>query len=260
MNLRWLLISRYLLKGTIIAIVLALLFLLGRLAYERWFAEGAVPDRAIYTVRGIDVSHHNGDIDFARVGESDADVGFVYIKATEGADYVDPDYVRNFSKVRRCGIPAGAYHFFRYDTDGELQALNFLHALRGRNFTLPPAIDVEDWGNPDGNASAKIVERLRIMTDILRAEGYSPMIYTNVGGYHRLIRGNFDYMPLWISSFSYPPLDIDPDNTRWAIWQFSHRGDVPGINNPTDLNVINPSHPLWDTLALPAVKDRHHQF
>lgn len=214
------------------------------MAYDRWFAEGADPDREKYPVRGIDVSHHNGDIDFDRLSEKESDVSFIYIKATEGTDFQDPGFIRNSRGAMKSGIPAGAYHFFRYDTDGELQALNFIRALRGRPFKLPPAIDVEDWGNPDGHATALIVERLRSMTSCLLREGYRPVIYTNLDGYHRIIRGNFDSYPLWISSFSDPPLDTDPENMRWAIWQYSHRGDLPGISSPTDLNVLNPANPL----------------
>ena len=214
------------------------------MAYDRWFAEGADPDREKYPVRGIDVSHHNGEIDFDRLSAKESDVSFIYIKATEGTDFQDPGFIRNYRGAMKSGIPAGAYHFFRYDTDGELQALNFIRALRGRPFTLPPAIDVEDWGNPDGHATALIVERLRLMTACLLREGYRPVIYTNLDGYHRIIRGNFDSYPLWISSFSDPPLDTDTENMHWAIWQYSHRGDLPGISSPTDLNVLNPANPL----------------
>lgn len=237
-------LARQSLKATIAIILVLLLAELGVLAYDRWFAEGAVPDRQIYPARGIDISRHNGEIDFEKVASPHADVSFVYIKATEGTDYIDPAFIRNSRLSVDAGLPTGAYHFFRYDTDGELQALNFLHAMRGRGFTLPPAIDVEDWGNPDGHATAMIVERLRAMTDYLGREGYTPVIYTNLDGYHRLIKGNFDQYPLWISSFSDPPLDTDPADERWAIWQYSHRGDIPGIPSPTDLNVLNPANPL----------------
>jgi lysozyme len=229
----------------LIAVILALLAVeLGMIAYDRWFAEGAVPDRSLYPSRGIDISHHNGDINFDKLSSKEADVDFVYIKATEGTDFVDPEFIGNARRSVASGIPTGAYHFFRYDTDGEMQALNFLHAMRGRGFKLPPAIDVEDWGNPDGHEKALIVERLRALTDALMKAGYTPIIYTNIDGYHRLIRGNFDNLPLWISSFSYPPLDTDPENRCWTIWQYSHRGDIRGISSPTDLNVINPSNPL----------------
>lgn len=237
MSHRWIKI----LIGVILALLLAEL---GALAYDRWFAEGATPDRSLYQQRGIDISHHNGEIDFDKLAEKDADVSFVYIKATEGTDFIDPKFLQNSRRAIASGVPTGAYHFFRYDSDGELQALNFMRAMRGRNFKLPPAIDVEDWGNPDGHAKALIVERLRALTDCLTQEGYTPVIYTNIEGYHRLIKGNFDNLPLWISSFSYPPIDNDPENKLWTIWQYSHRGSVDGVPAATDLNILNPSNPL----------------
>ncbi len=237
-------------KIAIVTISALLVVELGMMAYDRWFAEGAVPDRGKYPLRGIDISHHNGDIDFSKVAGKEADVAFVYVKATEGTDFIDPAFVSNARKSMTAGIPTGAYHFFRYDTDGELQALNFISSIRGRGFSLPPAIDVEDWGNPDGHTTALIVERLRTMTGCLLKEGYMPVIYTNLDGYHRLIKGNFDDLPLWISSFSDPPIDSDPDNLRWDIWQYSHRGDIPGVPSSTDLNVLNPSSAF--TLPLPS--------
>lgn len=228
-------------KLIIVAILGVLIWKLGSMAYERWFVDSVFPDREVYKIRGIDISHHNGDIDFERISKADTDVGFIYLKATEGTDYIDPHFVRNSTHALRTGVPVGVYHFFRYDSDGELQALNLLRALKGRSFHLPPAIDVEDWGNPDGHATATIVERLRALVDRLESYGYTPVIYTNLEGYHRLIKGNFDNYPLWIASFSNPPLDVDPDNIRWTIWQYSHRGSVPGISGDTDLNVINPN-------------------
>lgn len=231
-------------KLLIAVVVGVFLVKLSAIVYDRYFAEGASPDRTIYVSRGIDLSHHNGRMDFERLSKADTDVEFVYLKATEGTDYVDPEFVAAATACRRYGIPAGAYHFFRYDTDGELQALNFMQALRGRHFQLPPAIDVEDWGNPDGHATAKIVERLRALTEHLLSEGYTPVIYTNSDGYRRFIKGNFDHLPLWIASFDFPPLEDDPENSRWSLWQYSHRGSVPGIFSSVDLNVVNPANPL----------------
>lgn len=227
-----------------------LLWQLGKLAYERWFEERVYPDPDIYKVRGIDISHHNGDVDFERIGKADTDVGFIYLKATEGTDFIDSHFHHNSLHAINSGLPVGAYHFFRYDTDGELQALNFLHALKGRDFALPPAIDVEDWGNPDGHANALIVERLRALTGRLRMEGYEPIIYTNLDGYYRLIKGNFDNYPLWIASFSNPPLDQDPNNIRWTLWQYTHRGSVPGISGDTDINVVNPKSPYFSLFQM----------
>ncbi|MDE7119884.1 MAG: hypothetical protein K2O10_04680, partial [Muribaculaceae bacterium] len=146
------------------------------LAYDRWLAPGADPSRELYPVRGVDVSAHNGELDFERMRADGID--FVYIKATEGTDFIDRNYVANTTGARRAGMPAGAYHFFRFDTDGEMQALNFLVALQGRRFELPPAIDIEESGNPDGHATAMVVARLKALVAVLEAHGHKPVLYT----------------------------------------------------------------------------------
>lgn len=202
--------------------------------YNRYFSEQADPSTSEYPVRGIDISAHNGIIDFGMLAEAKLD--FAYVKATEGTDFIDRNYVRNVAGLRQAGIPAGAYHFFRFDTDGEMQAWNFLRALRGRCFELPPAIDIEEWSNPDGYSTRQILMELKAMLSILRAEGIVPVIYTNKDGYARFVKGNIEDYPLWICSFTDPPVDASVD---WLIWQFSHRGSVPGIDGYVDLNILN---------------------
>ncbi len=210
----------------------------GLWCYNRFFYEHANPSLERYPVRGIDISAHNGEIDFKQVKE--AGIAFAYVKATEGTNFIDRRYMANVRGLRRVGIPAGAYHFFRFDTDPTLQALNFLAALQGRRFELPPAVDVEEWGNPDGHETARIVERLKVFMSLLETRGYSPLIYTNRTGFSRFLatRPGLDRYPLWICSFTDPPLPSDPDRP-WVIWQYSHRGSVPGIPSDVDLDLLN---------------------
>lgn len=212
--------------------------------YNRYFSERANPSEEIYTIRGIDISAHNGDVDFEALAGSG--LSFAYIKATEGTDFRDRNFDRNATGLKRAGIPAGAYHFFRFDTDGEMQALNFLNALKGRRFELPPAIDVEEWANAEGLGTGRIMKELRMMIDVLRRDGYEPMIYTNKDGYERFVKGKLDRNNLWICSFTDPPLD---DDREWVLWQFSHRGAVAGIEGPVDLNTVNPSDTIFGKLC-----------
>lgn len=217
--------------------------------YNRYFSERANPSLVEYPVRGIDISAHNGTIDFDAL--AGADIDFAYIKATEGTDFIDRSFVRNARELRRKEIPAGAYHFFRFDSDGEMQAWNFMRALRGREFQLPPAIDLEEWTNPDDLSTRQIISELHRMLTLLKAEGFNPIIYTNKNGYQRFVKTHLSDYPLWICSFSDPPL---PGNAEWDIWQFSHRGSIPGIDGMVDLNTINPNTKLFkmpiDTIKL----------
>ena len=86
-------------------------------------APHTVPGFSDYEIVGIDVSAHNGDIDFDRVKAEG--IEFVFIKATEGSTFKDKRFVDNVRKARKAGLKVGAYHFFRFDTPGYMQGLNF---------------------------------------------------------------------------------------------------------------------------------------
>lgn len=228
--------------GATCALVLTLIVLALSAALQRCDA-GEPADVSGYAIRGIDISHHNGrDIDFGAV--AGAGYRFVYIKASEGTDYKDRHFVDNIRRAREAGLDVGVYHFFRFDTDGEMQAINLLHSLHNRNIDLPVAIDIEEWGNPDGEGTSRIIGRLRAMLDVLEREGVDVIIYTNKDGYDRFVRGNFDSYPLWLSSFTRPDRDIG-----MLLWQHSHSGSVPGIPGKTDLNVFTGSEAEYQALT-----------
>ncbi len=183
-------------------------------------------------VAGIDISAHNGPVDFEAVRADSVD--FVLIKATEGATFKDTAFYTNHSRALAAGLHVGAYHFFRFETNGLMQALNLLNSVRGLHLDLPLIIDIEEWGNPNACPTPQIVGRLREMLSYLESQGYPVMLYTNRDGHARFIRNQLERYPLWICSFTDPPLD--QGNDRVIIWQYSHNGQVAGVNGPVDRN------------------------
>lgn len=224
--------------GFLIAIVVtAIVAVCGFIhAYHRYVANTPAmdPDHTLYPVRGIDISAHNGEIDFEKVKHAGYD--FVIIKATEGTDFKDTRFIDNLRLARRAGLKVGAYHFFRFDTDGELQAINLLHSLRNRRLDFPAVIDIERSGNPEGHDAPQIIGRLSAMLRMLEDEGMEVLLYSNKEDYDRYLRANFSEYPLWICSFTEPDPDIE-----WTLWQYSHRGEVDGIAGKVDLNTIKPN-------------------
>ena len=69
------------------------------------------PSREVYPVRGVDVSAHQGVIDWEVLSEQG--IEFAFIKATEGATFADERFAYNYAEAARCGLRVGAYHFFR---------------------------------------------------------------------------------------------------------------------------------------------------
>ena len=120
-------------------ILVFLLFVFALIAVFYFFLARLSLDN--YPVRGIDVSHHQGEIDWHKIKSQN--ISFAYIKATEGGDFKDPQFKKNWDHALEAGLRVGAYHFFRPETDGVLQAENFISSVPEYKNMLPPAIDVE---------------------------------------------------------------------------------------------------------------------
>ena len=94
---------------------------------------------------GVDVSNHQGEIDWYAVAGDDID--FAYIKATEGGDFVDDWFGTNWDGARAAGLDVGGYHFFTLCRPGGEQAANFLGTVPVAEADLPAALDLELAGN-----------------------------------------------------------------------------------------------------------------
>ena len=221
---------RHIIIVTVAVVLLALLCAGGIYVYRVVFPPIVHIDHEQFPITGIDISAHNGTIDFARVAADS--VKFVYIKASEGASFHDSAFETNYRGSTAAGMATGAYHFVRFDVNGTLQAMNLLGCLKGKTLQLPLAIDVEEHGNPE-TSTMSVVTRLQEMIDYIEEFGYPVIIYTNINGYHRFCKAYFENYPLWICRFAHPSDDID-----WTIWQYSHWSEVDGISGETDLNVF----------------------
>lgn len=180
---------------------------------------------------GIDLSHHNGRVDWARLGTEPFQ--FVYLKATEGTDHTDADFQTNWQAATRLGWRVGAYHFYLLCRNGAPQAENFIRQVEVRGGTLPPAVDLEHAHNCQarGGREAALAE-LRVFLAALEAEyGQVPVIYTTPAFHAEWLAGEgFEAHPLWLRSLDSPPA------LPYAIWQYSMKGKAAGVDGPVDLN------------------------
>ena len=189
-------------------------------------------------VKGIDVSHWQGEIDWERIP---AEYKFAFIKATEGTGFIDDKFRRNWSSAMP--MLRGAYHFWRYHFNGTLQAEHFFDVVSaaGDPAELPPVVDLEDTRAPKGG---DIVLRIRQM--LQRTEelfGQKPIIYTANWWWHPWTLGNegFGDYDLWVAHYktvypwSNPMLPAGWDD--YQVWQHSSSGKVPGAQRNCDLNV-----------------------
>jgi lysozyme len=204
------------------------------------------PSKKEFAIRGIDVSHHQHAIEWPAVKR--AGMQFAYIKATEGADYKDPDFGRNWTESAVAGIPHGAYHFFTLETPGKLQAANFLAVVPAEAGALPPAIDLEFSGynlkrRPPREDFAK--ELAAFYDALLIHYQQVPVIYTAYDFKDQYLK-KMPIERLWFREILTHPRIGDE---RWTFWQFSARGRVKGVSKPVDLNVFSGDRTAFDSIV-----------
>ena len=191
-----------------------------------------------YSIHGIDVSKYQSMIAWEEVQSMKVkkiNLGFAFIKATEGIGNADPQFKRNWKKSKDVGMFRGAYHFFIGSKDGRMQAENFIDKVELEPGDLPPVLDVEQL---NGVNSDQVKREVKKWLEIVENHyGAKPIIYTNVDFYNRNLGKEFDEYPLWVAH--YYQVDQPRINRGWIFWQHSDGGRVNGIVSKVDFNVFN---------------------
>lgn len=193
-----------------------------------------------YSIRGIDVSHHQGTIDWEKLSRATIGgepVGFAFIKATEGTDHLDENFNDNFYQAREVGILRGAYHYFKPGVSARQQADYFLKQAKLEEGDLPPVLDIEERGD-----LTKEQLQQAALTWLRRVEkhyGVPPIIYTNYKFKVDLLStSDFDRYPYWIAHYYVKSLTY---KGPWKFWQHTDCGHLDGIRENVDLNIYNGS-------------------
>jgi lysozyme len=185
---------------------------------------------------GIDVSAHQGVIDWLAVARDN--IRFVYIKATEGGDFVDRRFSVNWQEAGRAGLDRGAYHFFTLCTDGAVQAANFLRAVPPEPDSLAPAVDLELVGNCNARPATSELdtELSRFLSLVEDAWHMKAVLYVGDEFERRYPVRKRLGRSLWHRRFLRRP-NVD----GWIIWQLHGYARVEGINGGVDLDIMRPA-------------------
>ncbi len=214
-------------RATVVAALVA-----SGVAVWAWSLPSDFPPREEFSVRGIDVSHHQGVIDWQAVAADGID--FAFIKASEGTTLRAPRFESNAKAATAAGIAWAPYHYFHFCSDGAAQARHFLamtHALRG---DLPPAIDVESVGNCRDWHAHVVTTELRIMLEAMAAAKETVVVYADQESY-RLVPRTHATTLLWARDLGSEPGWLP----RWSFWQLADDGWVEGIPSRVDLDVFS---------------------
>ena len=194
--------------------------------------------------RGIDVSEHQYDIDWNLTGRADIDYAYIrigYRGYTEGGLFEDPYYKANIQGALNNGLDVGVYMFSQAISVEEAvaEAEFVLHLLDGYKITLPV---IYDWEKIEGGGARTDDLDPMTLTDCavafcqtIEAAGYEPGVYFNryLGYYGYDLTRLTDYK-FWVAvPGDYPDFYYASD-----MWQYSFTATVPGIDTPTDMNLM----------------------
>lgn len=185
------------------------------------------------TILAIDISHYQGTPNFAAV--HGANVGLVFLKATEGTSYTDPTFAANRASARAAGLTTGFYHFARAG-DAVAEANHFCNVVGHLDHGDILALD---WEVPSSNPPAW---SLSFLKQVEARFGVKPLIYMNqstANGYNwNSVVSNDN--GLWLAKYDFDPNAV-PTTKYWstvAVKQYSDRGTVAGVAGQLDLDVF----------------------
>ena len=193
----------------------------------------------------IDVSLHNGKIDWSAVKNSGKT--FAFVKATEGVHFRDPLFLDNWQAMSDLGMKRGLYHFVRFDIHTvQRQMDNLSDYLAQASYNKDKdivALDIEENSGseqPDYTCVGRITEQLvRMIKDKL---GCYPYIYTRENFWDKYVAETPDIVkecPLWIARWRAKepaPEELPKGWNHWQVWQYTDKATVPGISGYVDLD------------------------
>lgn len=181
---------------------------------------------------GIDVSRHNGVIDWKKVSKN-RNIKYVFVKATEGYGHVDKNYLYNAQQAHKHHLKVGIYHYFTSRSSAVAQFSWFRQQANRTWQDIAPVIDVEDirgWKN-----SQQLQDSLAVFVRLVKKHyNCPPIIYTHRNFYNTHLAPRFNDHHLFIAAYSVREPRIN--GSDYSIWQYTDVGRINGVKGNVDLS------------------------
>ena len=187
----------------------------------------------IANLKIIDLSDANTVTDWSQLK---AQVDGAYIKATEGATYINPKFKKYALNALYKNIPVGFYHYFWPHgnvVDARQQAIHFYNAIRQFNYKLYPVLDIEE--DNQHTSQEVCADVIAFANEFKALSGHSIMIYSYPDYADRCLQDSrLSAYPLWIANYKVKQPNDTMTWHKYAMWQYSDTTYVNGISNAVD--------------------------
>ena len=181
---------------------------------------------------GIDISNWQGNVNFLQVKNSGVQI--VFIKATEGNNFVDKFFSQNYQNASSVGLKTGFYHFFRGNQDPISQAQHFVNTIGSRTPDCKLAIDLE---TTDGIGKTELTSKaIQFITEVKRLTGKDVVVYTYTSFANTNIDSRLAVYPLWIAHYGVSTPGYNSIWNNWVGFQYTDKGVVPGVSGNCDMD------------------------
>lgn len=194
---------------------------------------------AIFANEGIDVSEWQGNIDFSSVRQVGIDS--VYIRASEGFDYRDPNAATNYQNARANGMNVGFYHYLTAQNPQQAieQADFFVSTIQGLQVEMKFALDYEQFYNLSKDEISAIA--LAFMDRVSQITKEDCVMYASAYYANNYFNDEVAKYDLWVADWGVSEPSLDGPWKVYAGWQYSDAGRVAGIGTNVDRDLFNGS-------------------
>ena len=192
-------------------------------------------------LKGIDISYHNGEIDFSKVKSQ---VDFIIMRSGYGKKTTDSKEVKfdiYYEEAKKNNIPTGTYWYSYANTPEEalVEAQTFLNKVKGKKFEYPVFYDVEEKSIL--NQGKEIVSKIiKTFLEEVEKNGYLVGLYSSASYLENLVDDEIkDKYIIWVAQWG-KNIDKPRYNGKWDIWQYSSKGHIDGVQSQNvDLDFSN---------------------
>ena len=195
-------------------------------------------------LKGIDISYHNGEIDFSKLKSQ---VNFIIMRSGYGTKTINSKEVKfdiYYEEAKKQNIPVGTYWYCYAETPAEAleEAKTFLNKVKGKKFEYPVFYDVEEQ-NILKTGKENVSNIMRAFLEEVEKNGYLVGIYCSAYYLKNLVDDNIkNKYEIWVAQWG-QNIDKPKYDGKWDIWQYTSDGHIDGIQSQrVDLDFSNKNY------------------